>query len=317
MVIFDLEWNSGRYERLKLNEILQIGAVKINRLGGPVVDTLTLYIRPSAHKRYSPPVLELPDLPLIEASDLDFPAAIRQFFDWCGEDRSFGTWGTSDMPVLLENLRYWKVSGVDMPQRYYNLQAAFAQAVGTDRQLALFQAVEYCGFPDVFDYHDPRNDAFYTALVTWAFDEKDLEENGHGPKGQTALVDLTIHPPCWTGQRQGPFEDQAALLNSRSCRLAPCPTCGGRVRVPGWHSAGGGVWLAKFTCPDHGLWFLRLLVSQERGKLYATSQVLDSTEGARLLFSAAKQGKSFQCTPVRRKRKRRRGKRPVEGKPKT
>lgn len=302
MVIFDLEWNSGRYERLKLNEILQIGAVRIERLGGPVVDTLNLYIRPRAHKRYSPPVLELPELDKIEASDLDFVTAARQFLDWCGEDRTFGIWGTSDVGVLIENFRYWGLPTGELPTVYYDLQAAFARAVGATRQLALYEAVEYCGFPDVFDYHDPRNDAFYTALVTWAIDESALRE-----KTGAGRVDLTVHPPRWESPRYGPFATEETLLGNRACRLAPCPECGERTRVANWYTGGGNRFYAKFTCSTHGVWFLGLKIKRDReGRLFATTQVLEPTEGARILFRRAKEGRHVACRAFQKPRRRRR-----------
>ena len=39
MIILDLEWNRS-YDKKPLDEILQIGAVRVDRLGGPVTDTL-------------------------------------------------------------------------------------------------------------------------------------------------------------------------------------------------------------------------------------------------------------------------------------
>lgn len=39
MVILDLEWNRG-YDNTPLDEILQIGAVRVDYPGGPVTDTL-------------------------------------------------------------------------------------------------------------------------------------------------------------------------------------------------------------------------------------------------------------------------------------
>ena len=307
MIVFDLEWNSGRYERLKLNEILQIGAVKLERLGGPILDTLNLYIRPKAHKRYAPPVVDLPGLPLIESSDLDFPAAARIFFDWCGEDRCFGTWGTGDFAALVQNFRYWKLPLDRLPDSYYNLQAAFVQAVGAKNQVALHCAVEYCGFPDLFDYHDPQNDAFYTALVTWAFDEESLRRSARPSGQENARVDLTVHHPRWRSGELGPFPSAEAALNDRGCRLAPCPCCARKVRVSDWHSEREGTWMARFSCKEHGDWFLRLKLFRkpDREGLLARTEVLDNTEGARLLFQGAKAGKSFLCSALRRVRKRR------------
>lgn len=53
MIIFDFEWNRG-YDKKPLDEILQIGAVRVDRLGGPVTDTFNVYIRPVVHKKFDP-----------------------------------------------------------------------------------------------------------------------------------------------------------------------------------------------------------------------------------------------------------------------
>ena len=53
MIILDLEWNRS-YDKTPLNEILQIGAVRVGRLGGPVLDSFNVYIRPTVHKRFDP-----------------------------------------------------------------------------------------------------------------------------------------------------------------------------------------------------------------------------------------------------------------------
>ena len=50
MIIFDLEWNHGYKPRLP-DEILQIGAVKVDRLGGRIIDTFNAYIHPSVYKK--------------------------------------------------------------------------------------------------------------------------------------------------------------------------------------------------------------------------------------------------------------------------
>ena len=48
MIVLDLEWNRG-YDRVALDEILQIGAVRIKAPGGPVLDPFNACIRPSIH----------------------------------------------------------------------------------------------------------------------------------------------------------------------------------------------------------------------------------------------------------------------------
>lgn len=78
MIIFDLEWNHGYKPRLP-DEILQIGAVKVDRLGGRIIDTFNAYIHPVVYKKLYHKAKELPDRDLYLASPLDFPAAYRAF----------------------------------------------------------------------------------------------------------------------------------------------------------------------------------------------------------------------------------------------
>ena len=50
MIILDLEWNRG-YDKKPIEEILHIGAVKIDHVGGPIVDTFNSYIKPVIHAK--------------------------------------------------------------------------------------------------------------------------------------------------------------------------------------------------------------------------------------------------------------------------
>ena len=62
MIIMDLEWNRS-YDKIPLEEILQIGAVRLERMGGPIVDTFSVFIvyiksstaRPRLFLNYSAP----------------------------------------------------------------------------------------------------------------------------------------------------------------------------------------------------------------------------------------------------------------------
>ena len=43
MIVFDLEWTQP-FGQDSMEEIIQIGAVKINELGNPITDSFTVYI---------------------------------------------------------------------------------------------------------------------------------------------------------------------------------------------------------------------------------------------------------------------------------
>ena len=61
MIIMDLEWNRS-YDKIPLEEILQIGAVRLERMGGPIVDTFSVFIRPCVHKKLNRTAKALPEL---------------------------------------------------------------------------------------------------------------------------------------------------------------------------------------------------------------------------------------------------------------
>lgn len=164
VIVFDLEWNSGLYTKTRLDEILQIGAVKVSGPRGPILDAFNAYVRPRVHRRFSPAAATLPDLSLSRSSHLDFPAAYARFLSWCGPDRVFCTWGGGDMPVLLQNQAYWNLPG-DLPPTFIDLQQAFGHAVGARSDLSLERCAEYCRVPLVFDPHNALYDAVYTWMV--------------------------------------------------------------------------------------------------------------------------------------------------------
>ena len=92
MVIFDLEWNRG-YDKNPLNEILQIGAVRVERLGGPVLDVFDAYIRPRVHRRFDVGASALPELREYKSRGRSFGGAMRS--RWTRRRRLNCQWWTS------------------------------------------------------------------------------------------------------------------------------------------------------------------------------------------------------------------------------
>ena len=124
MIIMDLEWNRS-YDKIPLEEILQIGAVRLERMGGPIVDTFSVFIRPYVHKKLNRTAKALPELQRALNSKVRFPAALQAFSDWCGEETVFADWGGDDFEVLRQNCAYWKLSA-PKPVQLIDLQAAFS-----------------------------------------------------------------------------------------------------------------------------------------------------------------------------------------------
>lgn len=307
MIVFDLEWNSGLYDPIRLDEILQIGAVKLQAPGGPILDSFNVYIRPWIHKRFSPAAAALPDLALSKSSQLDFPAALEDFLDWCGEDRVFASWGNSDLTVLLQNQAYWKLKG-DLPRTYVDLQLAFGRVLGASDNLSLEWCAEYCGVPDIFDPHNALADAVYTACIGQMLTAAELQDAvrapGPTPKGQKAL-------PRRSQPWQGPFDTLDKVLNNRGCRKGVCSKCGGATRMGQWFLGEDKYYYSKFTCPQCGRgYILRLEIYRDkRKKLWANTAVFRATGAKRDAFLAASQNQPVACKGKRRGGYRRRRKR--------
>lgn len=273
-----MEWNSGMYERLRLDEILQIGAVKVSGPRGNIVDTINLYIRPQLHKRYSPAAGSLPDLQLSLDSQLDFPAAAKKFFDWCGEDRQFAIWGGNDLTVLLRNLKHWKLD-YDLPETYLDFQRCFSQYVGTGNCVALERALEYCGVPEIFDPHNALFDAVYTWMVCRDMPQELWKLGVCQVTDGRKPAPLPKRPTPW----KGPFDSLSGLLSSRGCRRGACPNCGRGSSVSQWYPGPKGVYYGAVRCGCHQDYYLKLEVQRRGGRYWGNTKSLPA-QGAALAY---------------------------------
>ena len=175
MIILDLEWNRS-YDKKALEEILQIGAVKIDRLGAPISSQFNAYIKPRVHKRFDPGAKKLPDLAECLASPLTFAEAWEAFTSWRGGEDCFAFWGRDDFSTLRANCAYWSLP-CEEPKTVYNLQQAFSNACGAgSTQMALWRVVDFLEIPPVFDFHNALYDAMYAALVTAWLRPADIEQ---------------------------------------------------------------------------------------------------------------------------------------------
>lgn len=298
MIVIDLEWNSGLYTKLRLDEILQIGAVKVDLDRRRIVDSFNAYIRPAIHKRYSPAVDQLPDLALSENAQLDFPTAFARFVDWCGGDTLFASWGNSDLNVLIQNRDYHTLDA-PLPTTFLDLQMAFDHYIGCGNNLALERAAEYCLVPDSFDPHN----ALYDAMTAWVVADfvptnlllDAVREAGQPlPKGQKALP---RRKELW----RGPFASHDLTLTNRGCRRANCPGCAAINRVGQWYLADDGRYYSRFTCRGCG-WqgLLRLEIFEDKkGRFWGNSAVLPLTRSRLAFFQSL-----TQTTPISTAKKR-------------
>ena len=164
MIVLDLEFNSGLYEPENLDEILQIGAVRVDRLGGPVRDVFNAYIKPRVHKRLTPGARVLPELEESLKRGRPFEEVYRAWLTFIAGETEFAEWGRDDFKILCRNALHYGLEPV-FPEKYTDIQSAFSRALGGVNSAQLYQAAEYCRVPDTFVFHNALHDALYTGLI--------------------------------------------------------------------------------------------------------------------------------------------------------
>ncbi len=302
MIIFDIEWNNG-CDSIVLDEILQIGALRLDHLGGKITGTFNACIRPKVHRKLGYMAHEVLDMQRFQNAQWDFSEAWNAFRQWCGEEKVFATWGNSDMEVLRRNCRYWSVPELNM-DAVYDIQDSFSARLGADRRIALYRAAEYCGIPDCFDCHDALNDALYTAMIGEWLKEEELLLCAK-PKRIARLSDVEY--PRQPRRRIGTYSTEQAALNSRFSREMTCPVCGAKGWTNVWHYDQPHKYYTDFNCPEHGWFVCRLNLSQgANGQWHGKKMVPIMTEQVKRDFYEAIKENFFVCKTRNKKQGNRR-----------
>lgn len=309
MVIFDLEWNRG-YDKNPLNEILQIGAVRVEHLGASVLDVFDAYIRPVVHKRFDVGAAALPELREYRSRGRSFGGAMEDFRAWCRGETVFASWGGGDLDILKENCAYWHVDFLTA-EKVYDLQTCFAHMLGAEQSIALWRAAAYCGVPDTFTFHNARNDALYTALVGAWLTPEALAYIPPTKEEKLALRFCSQSFPRQPRRKVGPLPTAEQVLDAREARRPPCPFCGrtgavGRWYTPGRKKGAGSFrqYYGEFSCPIHGRFLSRLTLARaENGTWSGRRTVPALTPELLKEYAAAARGESHACKGSRRRRR--------------
>ncbi len=126
-VIFDFEWNNAYdYKARKgMNEIIEIGAVKLNS-DFIIQDTFKQLVKPKISRKLSGRVKELTNISIAEIKEqgIDFELAIHDFSRWAGSDDTvFMSWSNSDLYVLVSNFsRFFQTTNISFIKKYMDAQ---------------------------------------------------------------------------------------------------------------------------------------------------------------------------------------------------
>lgn len=167
-IVFDLEatcWK-GRPPS-KVQEIIEIGAVRINRYG-EVLGTFNRFVRPILSPNLSAFCQELTSIRQEDVDRADnFPEVVEDFQDWAEvffEEYVFCSWGNFDRKMLVQDCLLhgldhdWVDPHINLKQQYHDIKRL-------RRRRGLHSAVEAEGFEFTGIHHRGIDDAENLAKI--------------------------------------------------------------------------------------------------------------------------------------------------------
>lgn len=251
-IVFDLEWNqppapeSAVFEPIYLEgEIVEIGAVKLND-NFEAVDELRVFIQPRYYARMHKGIASLTGVSdrVLAEQGVPFPEAYRQFADFCGNEYTFMTWSTSDLPILLDNMRLHSIDISGLPD-VVDVQRIFDREImRTSARTNLDHALEVLGIRGE-RAHDALNDSRNTVAVC---NRMDLDE----------YIDDYITHPFVDLTLEKAFPSAAEAFADSDTRKTVCPWCGEPVDCEPWVNARRNGTVSRGLC-ECGSEFLMLM----------------------------------------------------------
>lgn len=109
-IIFDLELNSKPFKNRHPNEIIEIGAVKLND-NLEVAGTFQSFVRPKIYKKLFKVIKQKTDIKQEDINNAeDFKCVLAKFKDWIDRDYILCSWGYDDIHHLRSNCRLHRLS---------------------------------------------------------------------------------------------------------------------------------------------------------------------------------------------------------------
>ena len=309
-IVMDLEWNqamsskSSVFNKLPIRlrgEIIEIGAVKLNADMTPA-EEFQIDVKPVYFKRMHHKVKKLTGFDRERlAKGADFPDALRQFREWCGDDVTFLTWGCDDQGILEQNIIIHDLDW-DWIAGWVNLQVIYNMQTDGDRnQKSLATAMEHFQIEQTRIAHDALGDAYNTALVCSHLNLEQGLEQYNAAARQLSTHSSTEHangPEPIEHVASEPYPTKAEAFGDEHFVHPPCPHCDADMEYAKWVNQGDQRYMALAHCPEHGSMLVRL-------KLHKSE--LNEWTATRLIYQATESMESYYKQKAAQPRKRSRG----------
>lgn len=160
LLIVDLEATCGGGIPRAQTEIIEIGAVLVDRPTLEPVDEFQTFVRPIRH-----PILTAfcTELTTIRQSDVEhaprFPEAIANLVRWLdGRRPLFASWGDYDWNQLARDAAHHRIA-LPFGKEHLNLKRAFSERLGVTKRFGMGQALRHVGLRLDGTHHRGIDDA--------------------------------------------------------------------------------------------------------------------------------------------------------------
>lgn len=262
-IVVDFEWNQSPYgkhtahKRLPF-EIIEVGAVKLDA-SGREIDRFSQIVKPKVYKKLHHITKNLTGISERElGSGRSFQEVMTEFFDWCGEDYMFCTWGNLDLLELQRNLKYFHMEDkLQGPVTYHNVQKLFRLFyVDENSTASLEYAVEYLNLKKNGEFHRAINDAEYTAAVFATMNPEEAAkwytvDYYQNPKRRRDELKLIY--PTYSKYISKEFANKETAMADREVRTTRCFVCGKpAVKRIRWFVGKNKAYYCLAECLEHG-----------------------------------------------------------------
>lgn len=317
-IVIDLEWNQcpvGETEKENFPfEIIEIGAVKLDE-NREITESFHELICPQIYKDIHPKTNEIIHMDIEELQGGDsFVQVMERFFQWCGENYYFATWGPNDLPELQRNMEYYDLPALsEGPFVYYDVQKLFSIFTeGRKNAKTLEYAVDYFGIEKNLEFHRAIWDAQYTAGVLQRLDKEVIDnyysiDFYHPPK--TKADEVYVVYKDYAKRISCGYHTKEELMADKDMNYMVCSQCGKRAaKKIRWFSSNMKNYSCLALCREHGYLKGKIRFHKTRdGKVFAVKIVKPvSEEKADLLRSRYLQIRERKKVKRRTQNKKRR-----------
>lgn len=295
-IVIDLEWNQspqgkeGEVKNLPF-EIIEIGAVKLDE-GRNKLETFREIIFPHVYKEIHFRTKEIIHIDMKELKHGDsFQNVIRRFFQWCGKDYYFCTWGPSDLTELQRNMEYYHINCyINSVLPYYDVQKLFSlNYEGKKNPRALESAVDYLKLEKKQEFHNALSDAEYTAKIFQVLNSAVIREYYsidyyNNPKEKKDEVNIIY--PTYSKSISMEFESKEQLFEDKDIRSTVCYLCGRKAakRIR-WFSSNSKSYYCLAFCREHGFLKGKIRIKKTAdGKIFSVKilKLVSENEAAKI-----------------------------------